>query len=225
MRSTRAPGNCLAATAPPAARCPGPCGAMSWLPQVGHARGHALAEAAMVAAQCCGHPCGRRARRCNAGSRSSNCIRCNAGPAHSRAGSGRSRLCSPRSRRRLQGVQQRRGQRRRNAGLLSGIKPSYRTSFTRGSAPPPMRVGQGQPFVTVAFIGALPALQRGRGRAEDDRASSGPDEHDRPPDRGPSSGRRPAACRTGHAPRRRRSGPALGIEANTASRVPSTRSA
>ena len=46
-----------------------------------------------------------------------------------------------------------------------------------------------------------------------------------PPGRAPNSARLPAACSEGRALRRRRSGRSRGIDANTAMRVPSTRSA
>ncbi len=49
--------------------------------------------------------------------------------------------------------------------------------------------------------------------------------HGRPPDRAPSSAHPPAACSSGRALRRRRSGPGAAAAQKTARRVPSTRSA
>ncbi len=206
--------------APRAVRCPGRPARCPRLPQAGQARGHALGEAAVVAAQravdLVEDPEGAA-------------VRAFALPAAVAAGQHR-RVAAPvqehhalfaardpladgvEQRARQHGLAAAAGSCRPAAPRAARRRRPARASPAAGSCrrhPRPRPAGCGASFRARAWPSRGSPWRLRGGRA-------------RPPGRGPSSARPPAACSWGRAPRRPRSGAGAGIEANTAIRVPST---
>ena len=183
---------------------PRPIGAMSGLPQSGQARGTPCAEAAVVAAQ-----------------RAVELVE-DAPGAAVRTGALPAAGAAVQHRRIAAAVEEERGSARR-ARSAAAAPPRAAGDSACGAAPPLARHGRHveqcaprqraaadarrhrQPRV-AALLGALPALERRRGRAEQHGALE-PAAVDREVARRVAR-RPPAACRTGRAPRRRRSAPA-----------------